>query len=69
MTHAEFLRFEQQLVTLCGHFGVFIKDIRLYVDRPQDNLHFRDILLRAKINERLHHVSSFIEDITETKPK
>lgn len=69
MTHTDFLRFEQQLVTLCRQYEVFIKDVRFYADRPQDNLHYRDILLKAKVSEKLHLSPLREEDITETKLK
>ena len=69
MTPDEFLRFEQQLQALCGQFGIWIKSQQIYTDRPQDNLHYRDILLKAKIHEKLHASHTSVEDITESTHK
>ena len=69
MTHEEFIRFEQQLLSLCGEFGVWVKSQQQYSEQPKDNIHYRDILLKAKINGKLHHLPAFTEDIAESASK
>lgn len=53
MTELDFHAFHKELVSLCHKYTIWIAERKDWKERPSANCQFTDLLLRAKIDDKI----------------